>query len=225
MAESSNQRLEALFKEIGARDPGNELLAGIYRRHGVDGDAAALVMEIRKDGSSTLKWPITGPVDYDEVVDDVAARLKVPAEAREGRGEEEVELLVLSQVVRRYLEDLPDAERAELIRDIEPTLRGEHLDQARYFLKGGSVALLSLVQAMGMQALRQLLLRVVAGMTAGTAASLAASRLAALLVPGINALMALWLVTDIAGPAYRKTVPTVINIAALRLLLDAEARA
>ena len=43
-------------------------------------------------------------------------------------------------------------------------------------------------------------------------------RFASLLVPGLNVLIALWFIIDVSGPAYRKTIPTVIMIAILRLL-------
>ena len=51
-----------------------------------------------------------------------------------------------------------------------------------------------------------------------TAAAKKSAQLAGYAVPGLNIFMGLLTLNDIAGPAYRKTVPTVIELALLRML-------
>src|SRR5205085_1940825 len=71
--------------------------------------------ELRLDGSNTVvTWlfRLGRPVDYFEVVRNVAAALK--AVAPRGDDEREWELAILGKVVDEYLRDAPEAEREEI---------------------------------------------------------------------------------------------------------------
>lgn len=82
-------------------------------------------------------------------------------------------------------------------------------------LKGSRSALLTALQLAGPYILEGIFWRIVAG-GVGTVA-FSAARIALVAVPFLNAIMGAWLIFDISEPAYRKIVPSVLNMAVLRL--------
>ena len=78
--------------------------------------------------------------------------------------------------------------------------------------RAGGALLTALISTVGQEVTKQVIkkaLRVVAGGSA--------SRIASFAVPILGATMAALTVVDLTGPAFRKTVPTVIDVAILRV--------
>lgn len=212
-SESSTKRLLSLFNRAS-----KEELSELFERHGVD-NASDLVAEIRRDGSNSLTTWICrfgDGVNYDEVVMDVASKVGVKYDLAEVADETEIELLIVRDLVRKHFDSLSPEERVEFEKHLKQ-LGEEYTDFWRKFSEATGAALLATVQLLGPRLIGQLLAAIMAKLLAVRGVAVAAPRLLGLAVPFLNVAMAVWLVIDIAGPAYRKTVPTVFQVALLRL--------
>jgi uncharacterized protein YaaW (UPF0174 family) len=222
---AANDRLIGLLLRVQARAP--QRLRPLFDRHGIDPEdgIAELVEEIRLDGANSIASMFRGRrgVDYDVVVRDVARKLKL----RPGNEDAEalLERQVLDAVMERYLQKASDEERAIIEDELREALRGAKRDASELgkILRRGAWAagsLGALVNAVGEQAVAAVVKRIVLA-TAGRAAAGQAARQAAMVasyaIPLLNVVMVGWVLADIAGPAFRKTVPTVVEIALLRM--------
>lgn len=214
MSSSSNANLVRLLKKIEQQDPENSLLIELYKRH-KEKDVESLVTDLRQDASNTIGRIFTGAVDYDECVKRVAKKVGVN-ENYLTDDEVQNEFLILQKALSTAYEKLSPKEReekfAELKKEIGDKINDDILIQ---ILKGSSSALLTALQLAGPYILEGIFWRIVAG-GVGTAV-FSAARIALVAVPFLNAIMGAWLIFDISGPAYRKIVPSVLNIAVLRL--------
>jgi uncharacterized protein YaaW (UPF0174 family) len=203
----TTDKLRRLLSEVAETSP--ERLEPLFDRHGleVEDGVAALVDEICLDGANTIASIFRGweGVAYGEIVRDAAKLLKVRID-REQDSHVEVERKILDHLFREHYAKATDEER-DLLDGI---LRANGVKQASW--STGGVLLTAAITALGQEAAKQVVrqaLRVVAG---GGAA-----RIATFAVPILGAAMAAWTAADLAGPAFRKTVPTVIDVAILRL--------
>jgi uncharacterized protein YaaW (UPF0174 family) len=214
----SDKALVELFDRVPA-----ERLQLIYERHRVQPEAgtAELVKRISLDGASTVvsalrKWR---GVPYETIVRDVAGKMKVKTDHGESIGS--IELSLLEEIVRRYLQNASPQER-EQVREILQQAGKEHrlglAEIARGSLAVGTLAMV--VKRIGQHAAAEVVRWVVLRNAAQKVASEAARRatqIAGWAVPVLNVVFVGWTVMDIAGPAFRKTVPTVLEVALLRL--------
>lgn len=193
-------------------------LAAVRERHGVTRRAslALLADEIRLDGSNSFASLFRGyeGVEYREIVGDVAGKLGARVRAEDTLVEAEQALLV--HVAQRYWEGLSDEERARVLDGIEGIPRD--LDPSDFIplLAGGGALAALLMREVVVKCVARLLAEMLAKVGVKEGAKHVA-RAATHVVPAIGVLMALWTVNDVAGPAYRKTIPTVIELALLRL--------
>lgn len=228
--------VQGIFKRYGVSwQQANQLTAG--EREDVCRKTAR---EIRAAGSNSIATLFRRePVAYSEVVYDVACKMKVERRDVDREDYLELERRIFISLIEKHIEGLSPEEKqdffVQVFRDKLPS------DSFNALLKGDvafTAAMMVAVQVIGRAALPALLARVitwyVSGLTltrgltfvsgvlvpqlVGAGASLAAGRAAGLLIPGLNALMAGWLVADLAGPAYRKTMPTVFEISTLHIL-------
>ena len=197
-----------------------EQLQPIYDRHGVDvaEGAEVLANEICLDGSNTLASILRGRkgVSYDEVVRDVAQKLEVPFD--EGESETSLELRILEKLIGGYLEKATPKQRAEM----EVVLKEGAADSGNSMDLGQIAAgdLKTLVNQLGTKAAADTVNKILAFIITGQAIRQSvkqAARLAGFAVPLLNITLIGWTLLDITGPAFRKTVPTVVEIARLRL--------
>jgi len=231
-AHSSNQRLVALFKKIEKGDKAAlktspeqvSRMAPIYDRHGIETEDGPdeLVKEICLDGANTFMSVIRGwkGVPYQEVVRDVAE--KVDATVGEKSSEIKMERAILDRVIAEYFEqhgkDTDFGDVAEILKT-----HGASVDDVRKrVVAGGWTAgtLGLLINSIGERAVAKLVQEIVLaiiGKQAARAAALQAARFASFAIPMLNAVMVGWQIVDIAGPAFRKTVPTVLEVAILRM--------
>lgn len=231
MGEASNYRLiDLLVKHFD-----HEYVPNMFERHEIKMPATDsaegvkymactnLVREIRADGSHSM-FNMFGrePVNYSEVAYDVAVKLgaRIGDEYRDD--EIKSEEAALQMVMQKYIDGLPAEKRQELYTSLTRDL-GEKLAacKVQYIAGGGAeffAALAFAGQMAGKEAMRQVLIQILGAQAAWQVAGQVGSRLAGLVVPGLNILLAGWLLADLGGPAYRKTVPTIVEIAYIRLM-------
>lgn len=199
-----------------------ERLEPIYLRHEVAPSQGpqALLDEVCLDGANTIASIFRGwdGVEYDEVVRDVADQLNVEASHSEPR---ELEVEIIAFVVQKYLAGATPEQReqvADVLRSAGADFNRMKADILKGAFAAGTLALLirQVGQKVVAQVVGKIMLRI-AGRQAAKEASKRAAQLAGMAIPLLNVVMIGWTVVDIAGPAFRKTVPTVIEVALLRL--------
>jgi len=217
----SNDRLAGLLAQVLERDPWR--LRPLCDRHGVElGDGVgALVREIGLDGANTIASLLRRRrgVEYAEIARDVASKLKVGVEA--DADEVAVEHRILDAVLGRYVDGASAEDRATILRELQAA-GADVTDAGKVLVHGAWAAgsLAALVNGIGQQAVaavvKQIVLKTV-GREAAKIAGRRAAAIASVAIPLLNVVMVGWTVVDLAGPAFRKTVPTVLEIALLRL--------
>jgi uncharacterized protein YaaW (UPF0174 family) len=203
-----------------------ESLLPIYERHGIDPSEKekALLEDVCLDGANSIASIFRGweGVDYDEIVTDVAEELGIQALDRTPR---QLELAILEFIISKYLENATPEERSDIAALLKKA-GGEFNDRGE-ILKGifakGALALL--IRSVGEKVVGQVVGKImikIGGRQVAKQAGKQAARMAGMAIPVLNVIMVGWTVVDIAGPAFRKTVPTVIEIALLRLEYGSE---
>lgn len=213
----SNKKLINLLTEADKIDPQNDFLLNLYKRH-EKYTPESLVNELREDASNTLTRYFTGNPDYNEIVILVADKIGIKQDELTN-DEEKDELLIIRKMIQDYIKKHPEAK--EQVSEVINKMGEEYNDFFLLLMQGSSAAFLATVEAMSTVApsiVAEIVLQILMKF-AGTQAILIAGRIAAMLVPFLNVFMGVWMVATIAGPAYRKIVPSVIDIALLRLNL------
>lgn len=179
------------------------------------GDRKLIATEIRLFGGNTLVNLFRGEgIPYRDLLEDVASHLKVPF--RKNDTIAAIELGVLQTIFSQAWEKMTDDERTDLL---------EHLQMGHVTGTGPAATAAALlgIRAGGFAAYR--LSAVVANSVARTligrgiplAANAAMARTFGVLLGPIGwVVTGLWSIADLASPAYRVTVPCVIQIAYIR---------
>ncbi len=131
-------------------------------------------------------------VSYKEIVEDVADKLDIRISDKPYV--EKMEEEILEEIIKKYWEQLSEEEREnviEQIRKIDPNIKG---DMVRNALRGGGI-----VATIALRGVIGPLVRTLIAKAAGVAVG---ARLAGMLVPGLNIILGLSLIIDVAGPAY-----------------------
>lgn len=203
-------------------------VAAIFGRHGVayaasEARVQALVQEIELDGGNTIaNLTRRRGVSYERVVRDVCKQLKCKVLPEIKDNVPEMERQLVYHVIANYLQNAPEVDRNVLLAALRE--RGVNW---RPSVQGAVTAAMwaSLLQQAGArvaaQAVRQVVLRT-SGWFAARAAAGTVLEVMALAIPAVNVAMTAWLVVNVADPAYRKTVPTVLDIALLRMEFGAD---
>ena len=186
-----NARIRLIEKEI--REYGGNTFVGIFRSAG-------------------------GLVDYDEIVRDVAKKFSVETE---NQSIPEIEARIFGKIMEKALEKMSEEDRNKFYREMEKidievpsnmNTEGIIVFLLGVLLGGGLASyqlMLILLEPIWWYILGRGLI-VSTGVIMGT-------RLASLLLGPVGAVFALiWLALDLAGPAYRVTIPCVLYIAMLR---------
>ena len=209
----SNERLLNLFHKIPPEE-----LKELYERHGGK-NVTELVQLIRRDGANSLatwlyRWG--EGVDYDEIVRDVAAQIKVEYKEKDINSEEDLEQIILQHLIKKHFESLPEEEREKIEKHME-SLGEQYKNFWRYILEMKGNAILLLINTIGRQAVTKIITQILSRFVASRAGAIAATRIVGLAIPFINIFLGVWTAIDLLGPANRKIVPTVFQIALLRL--------
>ena len=173
-------------------------------------------------GNVTVKALQGEGVNYDEIVADVASKLKVRLNPQIVKDERDLELLILQRVFEDYFDKLSPEERENMDKAIAK-LGMNPEDFSKYFLKAGAAALVGFLAQVNGRILWQVVSGILRTIMARYAAGALAYRAIGVFwasVPFVNAVLGAWLVSDLLGPAYRKTIPTVVQIALIRLQLQ-----
>ena len=209
-------KTEGLSKrEVYKNHPGN------HRRY-----VAHLIEEIRLFGGNTIANTVRGEgVAYKEIATDVASKLK--AKHSETASVEEIEWAILGKFLEQSLEKMTDEERAKIQEELESLgLKGMNLGAG-----GAAAAIAAQIAVRGTGfAAYQLSVIVANGVAKAVlhrglklAANAGLTRLVSVLAGPVGwAVTALWTAVDIAGPAYRVTIPCVVHVSMLRLKQQAE---
>lgn len=183
--------------------------------------AEAIADRLRRMGSNDFATLVRGSgVEYAEIVLDVADKLGVK-EAGKGKPVEENEAAILRKLFADALDTMSDAERRQLLstmgikeKDIPLGSTGTILVQLLLKNFGGFATYrISLIVA-------NMVARTLLGSGLSFATNIAITRTVGVLLGPVGwAASAAWLLVDLAGPAYRATVPAVVHVAMLRQML------
>lgn len=183
--------------------------------------AEAIADRLRRMGSNDFATLVRGSgVEYAEVVLDVADKLGAK-EAGKDKTIEDNEAAILRKLFADALDKMSDAERRQLFstmgikeRDIPLGATGTILVQLLLKNFGGFATYrISLIVA-------NMVARALLGSGLSFATNIAITRTVGTLLGPVGwAATAAWLVVDLAGPAYRATVPAVVHVAMLRQML------
>ena len=188
-----------------------------------------ILEEFQRFGGNTFANAVRGTgVSYEEILRDVADHLKVKYD--KGESTENIEKAILLNSFNRSLENLSESELKEVAKEFSidtSIFTKESISNA--IAKTKNLAFLSQI---AMLAVKSIADKVAINMTAlaansviaGSASAVATKATAflgsravgALAGPIGLAISGIWVANDIAGPAYRVTVPAVIYIAFLR---------
>lgn len=192
-----------------------------YRLGGERQAAELIASSLRKLGSNDIATLFRGGdgVSYSEVVIDVGDKLK--ANVLEQNSVEENEQIILLKMFEDALERMTDEEKRAMFRSMginerdlpvgaitTAILQGLLRQYGGFYIYQISVIVANMVS------------RALLGAGLSFATNAAITRTVGTLLGPIGWLATgLWLAVDLAGPAYRKTVPAVIHIALLRSML------
>lgn len=174
-----------------------------------------LVDEFRLFGGNTFAnlFRGSGP-GYTEILRDVAKRNKVSF--RKSNSDEQIEQYLLQKLFDESLNNASDDELKKMMKELGyPTTN---------FTRQASIAtLMAAWKAGGFQSYILLVsvvnavMKFLIGRGLSLAANAALTRMASIMMGPVGwVLTALWTIVDIAGPAYRVTIPAVIQIAYIR---------
>ncbi len=225
---SSSSDLVAFLSFVAANghEEAKSTITGLFDRHGVSAgsDSAAfgkLVREIELDGSNTIATLFRGGdgVSYAEVARDVAEEVGVKS-IPDARKDDAVwlEQQALFTALEKHYEGKGEAELDELRQKVAEA----NVKYAGAAIKGALTAAMwaTLVRQIGARAVATIVRRLVlqtGGWFAARQAAATAARAAGMAIPVVNVALTAWLVADIASPALRKTLPTVFDVAMLRM--------
>ena len=224
MSHGSTQRLIQMLTEV---DPPS--IEKLFMRHGIDPryGVKRLVDEILEDGSNSLLSLIGfEKKGYAEIVQDVADNLGVPLDDVDKENEEQIEHAILAILAARYLAE--NATAPKIVSTIKEKIGVSPL--------GGKAIKLLLAKSKKDQALAfkdmdpQEMLQVLGSILPDQGSKVEGrifDAIAASTVAGVAffpVIAAGLLAVRTTGPAYRKTVPSIIAIAFLRLKILADGK-
>ena len=213
-----NQDLDYLVKLITGTFSNFLDVDEVYKKNSPNHKAYAdlLAKEICEYGGNGFvnMFRGAGP-SYKEIVCDVASKLGAPYNSKQDI--EKIEDAIIAVILEKTLEKMSDEEKRKLLEEMggtwNPSLTGPALTSAfiALFKMGGFKSYQ--ITLIVVNAIAKFLF----GRGIAFAANTAMMRWAAVLVGPIGwAITGIWTTVDLAGPAYRVTIPTVIYIAMLR---------
>ena len=185
-----------------------------------ESQAESIASYFREMGSNDIATLFRGNgVDYDEILMDVGKKLD--AKVSEGNSLEENEKAVIYKVFEESLEKMSEDEKRELFK---------FLGAKEYSYDAAGPASVLAAQIMGnlggfatykvSMIVANMVAKAILGQGLSFATNAAISRGIGMFLGPVGWIASgVWLAVDIAGPAFRKTVPAVIHIAMLRQLV------
>lgn len=223
LAKASNDDLDVLVRYIV--EASTESLSGhdLYKRHSPNHQkyAAEILKEIRLFGGNTFAnlFRSEGP-EYLEVVQDVAGKFGVP-KASDFTSVAALEEELIQKILRDALKKAEGKER----EDMEAILKEAGLGQSDLSALLSGSSLLALLGTKAASLVTYELSTIIAGAVAkqllgvgirAAGGAVIGRGIAALTGPIGWVITGVWTAIDLAGPAFRVTVPCVLHIAMLR---------
>ncbi len=181
-----------------------------------------LVDKFRRFGGNTLVTTLRGHgPEYKTILRDVAKRNKV--NFNKNNTDEQVEMYILQKLYNDSLNCASDEDLKKMLNELGYPVTNFTRQAALATLMvawkaGGFKSYILLVSVVNAAA------RFLAGRGLSLVANAALTRVASIVSGPVGwALTALWTIADVAGPAYRVTVPAVIQIAYIRQKLNNDA--
>lgn len=213
----SQDDVRPILKYLGMHE--NELT---LKKNSSREDATKIVNHLRRMGSNDIATIARGGdgVSYDEVVYDVAKKLKAP-DINKNATAEYNERQIIIKIFSEAFEKMSDDEKRFLLdsigvsgQDIPFATSGVLIIQLMLKKYGGfAVYRTSIIVA-------NLVSRAILGSGLSFATNAMLTRSIGLFIGPIGWIASgAWLAVDLLGPAYRKTIPAIVHIAALRQMV------
>ncbi|HEV3189308.1 MAG TPA: DUF3944 domain-containing protein [Polyangiaceae bacterium] len=228
LASCSNEDLDPIVKYVVGADT-NMLDINEHYKANVGNHLAyvgLIVKEIREFGGNTFANTLRGDgVDYAEIVRDVAGKLGVKYEKTTKTGEantvEEIELKILTKILEDSLKKMSDEERGSLEDEFRRAgLKNVNLSSGLplgAMLAQGGVRLSGFIAYRVAVIVANAVAKVVLGRGLSMAGNALLTRAIGVFAGPIGwAVTGIWTAVDLAGPAYRLTIPVVCHVAYLR---------
>lgn len=221
LASASNDDLETLVEYLKTKLSEDLTCHDDYKRYYPNHRryVDVIAKEIRDMGGNSFAnlWRGQGP-DYHEIVCDVASKLNAPY--NKNKSVEDIENSILETILERALSEMSDEQKTELLKEMggKATVGKGSLATAAFIgiFRSGGFYSYQLTLIIANQIAKAVLGR---GLMLATNASLA--RVAAVLTGPIGwVISGVWAAVDLAGPAYKVTIPCVIHVAMLRKKLS-----
>lgn len=199
-----------------------EELSVLYKRHGIDpsGGVEILVEEILLDGSNTIFSIFSvGALSYLEIVKDVAGKFGVKVEKSDT--EITLERKIIGSIIKKYIDNCSEDEMKEVKELLDKECAKYKADNlAALLISGTVIGAVSLIKPAAISAVIKTLIGQMAFYHTSKEVAKRGLMTMGYAVPFLNAIMASWAIIELAGPAYRKIIPTVIDITLLRMELE-----
>ena len=195
-----------------------------YKEHFPDHTkyAKETLKEIKAFGGNTIVNALRGGGPrYREVVADVADKIGVPDASEKGHSVVDLELKILVKILKDAMDSTEGKDRAEIEQALKDA--GIGAKDISVLFSGGAAASVIAARLSGFALYRVSLIvanavaKHILGRGISFAANVTLTRSLAVVAGPIGwVITGLWTVLDLAGPAYRVTVPCVIHVAMLR---------
>lgn len=217
----NNDELDTLVKVITKKGSLTETLTVNEDYIKYNPDHTKYIGPIKKElslmGGNTIANIVRGDgVKYREILIDVCKHMKVPFNKNASTAR--IESCLLEKVLEEAWEKMSDEEKVQLLAEAGEQVKG-------FGKQIGAAGLIAIFHAGGFASYQIALIiansvaKFVFGRGLALAANATLTRALGVLTGPIGvALTALWTAIDIAGPAYRVTIPATVYIASLRYL-------
>lgn len=131
---------------------------------------------------------------------------------KETASTERIEMYLIQRLMDDALDKMNDEQLQEILVDLK-------IDATKYATKEAAkdaVVMACMSPALFSRIVSLMATTLIPRLAVGAAVGLGLGRIAGLLVPALNIVFGIWLLTDIAGPAYRVTIPGVVLIIYMR---------
>jgi len=218
---ASNEDLDTLVSYVTDKLSEDLTTHDAYKKHSPNHSKYAdlIAKEIRDMGGNSFAnlWRGEGP-SYHEIVCDVASKLKAPY--NNNKSIEDIENSILETILKTALDNMSDDEKRELLKEMggKGGLNKGGIATSAFIgiFRAGGFYSYQLTLIIANQIARAILGR---GLMIATNAGLV--RFASILAGPVGwAISGIWTAVDLAGPAYKVTIPCVIHVAMLRKKLN-----
>lgn len=190
--------------------------------------------EIQKFGGNTISNLVRNVgVLYHEILCDVCEKLEMPYDKRDSAID--IEEKLLRKIFQDSMSKASEEELRNIVKDLSPSFdfkdalksindKKEFVDQLLQIISQGKSTIFIISDILASLTIQKATTTASGFVATSALANLGLSRMVGAINPIFFAASSLWLINDVAGPAYRVTIPAVIQIAFLRQMLKERKR-